>query len=55
MKCQILFSGGKKKKNVINLSAAELARRLVKVKATRFSCKCFNSRPICPSTGADGL
>ena len=31
MKCQILFSG-KNKKNTINLSSAELALRVVKVK-----------------------
>ena len=31
MKCQILFSG-KNKKNVINLSSAENAQRVVKVK-----------------------
>ena len=31
MKCQILFSG-KNKKNIINLSSAELAQREVKVK-----------------------
>ena len=32
MKCQILFSG-KNKKNIINLSSAENAQRVVKVKA----------------------
>ena len=32
MKCQILFSG-EKKKNIINLSSAELAQRVVKVNA----------------------
>ena len=31
MKCQILFSG-KNKKNTIDLSSAELAQRVVKVK-----------------------
>ena len=31
MKCQMLFSG-KNKKNIINLSSAELAQRAVKVK-----------------------
>ena len=31
MKCQILFSG-KSKKNIINLSSAELAQRVVLVK-----------------------
>ena len=31
MKCQIMFSG-KNKKNIINLSSAELAQRVVKVK-----------------------
>ena len=30
MKCQILFSG-EKKKNIINLSSAENAQRVVKV------------------------
>ena len=34
MKCQILFSG-KNKKNIINLSSAENAQRVVKVKAPR--------------------
>ena len=32
MKCQILFSGKNKKKNMTNLSSAELAQRVVKVK-----------------------
>ena len=32
MKCHILFSG-KNKKNIINLSSAENAQRVVKVKA----------------------
>ena len=33
MKCQILFSGGKKnKKNIINLSSAEFAPSTVSVK-----------------------
>ena len=36
MKCQILFSG-KNKKNIINLSSAENAQRVVKVKGKRFS------------------
>ena len=31
MKCQILFSG-KNKKNIVNLSSAEIAQRAVKVK-----------------------
>ena len=31
MKCQILFSG-KIRKNILNLSSAELAQRVVKVK-----------------------
>ena len=35
MKCQILFSG-KNKKNIINLSSAENAQRVVKVKAAGF-------------------
>ena len=33
MKCQILFSG-KNKKNIISLSSAENAQRVVKVKET---------------------
>ena len=33
MKCQILFSG-KNKKNIINLSSAENAQRVVKVKVS---------------------
>ena len=33
MKCQILFSG-KNKKNIISLSSAENAQRVVKVKST---------------------
>ena len=33
MKCQILFSG-KNRKNIINLSSAELAQRMVKVNLT---------------------
>ena len=32
MKCQILFSGTNKKKNIIYLSYAELAQGVVKVK-----------------------
>ena len=32
MKCQILFSGKKNKKNIINLSYAEFAKRVLKVK-----------------------
>ena len=32
MKCQILFSGKSKKKNITNLLSAELAQRGVKVK-----------------------
>ena len=35
MKCQILFSG-KNKKNIISLSSAENAQRVVKVKYTYF-------------------
>ena len=35
MKCQILFSG-KNKKNIINLSSAENAQRVVKVNAMRY-------------------
>ena len=37
MKCEILFSG-KIKKNTTNLSSAELAKRVVKVKVIT----CFN-------------
>ena len=36
MKCQILFSG-KNKKNIINLSSAENAQRVVKVKEKLFT------------------
>ena len=32
MKCQNLFSGEKNKKNIINLSSAEFAKRVVMVK-----------------------
>ena len=39
MKCQILFSG-KNKKNIINLSSAENAQRVVKVNYG--NCKMFN-------------
>ena len=35
MKCQILFSG-KNKKNITNLSSAELAQRVVMVKTLFF-------------------
>ena len=35
MKCQILFSG-KNKKNIINLSSAENAQRVVKVKQHKY-------------------
>ena len=41
MICQILFSE-KNKKNVTNLSSAELAQRVLKVKVNGRSCK------ICP-------
>ena len=34
MKCQNLFSG-KDKRNITNMSSAELAKRMVKVKITR--------------------
>ena len=37
MKCQILFSGEKNKKNIINLTSAELSQKVVKVKCD----KCF--------------
>ena len=36
MQCQSLFSG-KNKKNIINVSSAELAQRVVKVKARDFA------------------
>ena len=38
MKCQILFSG-KNKKNIINLSSAENAQRVVKVNTDRILMK----------------
>ena len=38
MKCQILFSG-KNKKNIINLSSAENAQRVVKVNANSYPGK----------------
>ena len=38
MKFQTLFSGKNKKKNIINLSTAELAQRVVKVKSKE-SCE----------------
>ena len=45
MKCQILFSG-KNKKNIINLSSAENAQRVVKVKLCiriyQKNCKLFH-------------
>ena len=37
LKCQSLFSG-EIKKNIVNLSSAELAQRVVKVKASAFTC-----------------
>ena len=45
MKCQILFSGKKKKKkkNIINLSSAELAQRVVKVNDTSILVGHFES------------
>ena len=46
MKCQILFSG-KNKKNIINLSSAENAQRVVKVKVVHADCICCQfKRPI---------
>ena len=36
MKCQILFSG-KNKKNIINVSSAENAQRVVKIKIRLFT------------------
>ena len=44
MKCQILFSG-KNKKNIINLSSAENAQRVVKVKVMRVPV-CFCTKHI---------
>ena len=41
MKCQILFSG-KNKKNIINLSSAENAQRVVKVKKLFMTLKSSN-------------
>ena len=41
MKCQILFSG-KNKKNIINLSSAENAQRVVKVKEVYFLNTCID-------------
>ena len=45
MKCQILFSGKKikNKKNIINLSSAELAQRVVKVNDTSILVGHFES------------
>ena len=40
MKCQILYSW-KNKKQIINLSSAELAQRVVKVKAGVMLYVCF--------------
>ena len=40
MKCQIQFSG-KNKKNIINLSSAENAQRVVKVKFQTLFHTCF--------------
>ena len=42
MKCQILFSG-KNKKNIINLSSAENAQRVVKVKGRVVELSHFTS------------
>ena len=45
MKCQILFSG-KNKKNIINLSSAENAQRVVKVKSNMtYYCVAINNQP----------
>ena len=38
MKCQILFSG-KNVKNIVNLSSAELAKRVVKFKILRIKSR----------------
>ena len=35
IKCQILFSGKKKKKNIINLSSAEILPRVLSIKVWR--------------------
>ena len=40
MKCRILFSG-KNKKNIINLSSAENAQRVVKVKVIHYKAFFF--------------
>ena len=44
MKCQILFSG-KNKKNIINLSSAENAQRVVKVNESILSKTSITSQP----------
>ena len=46
MKCQILFSG-KNKKNIINLSSAENAQRVVKVKIHTFVLALYNMVTDC--------
>ena len=49
MKCQILFSE-KNKKNIINLSSAENAQRVVKVKINKITLK-FTDCTLIPDTG----
>ena len=53
MKCQILFSG-KTKKSIVNLSSAENAQRMVKVKAPSKICSIqawhnvtYHGQPTC--------
>ena len=47
MKCQILFSG-KNKKNIINLSSAELAQSVVKITLIFIEVSCNSCRvPYC--------
>ena len=52
MKCQILFSG-KNKKNIINLSSAENAQRVVKVKWHNGGCD--REHHECQTIGAGHL
>ena len=49
MKCQILFSE-KNKKNIINLSSAENAQRVVKVKINKITLK-FTNCTLVPDAG----
>ena len=50
MKCQILFSG-KNKKNIINLSSAENAQRVVKVKMCSPDHCCFLPLQVISNVG----